>query len=153
FIDWSDVPFLALAELNQGHPLRNTYDIILIDEAQDFAPSWLEIVKNLLKPAGTLFLCDDPTQSLFRSFSWKQKGVDVVGRTRVLKVPFRCTREITQAAYSLIEADEILKKSEEITVPDLTTYDLLAGETPLLCTCEDLVDEILFVEQSALSLA
>jgi hypothetical protein len=147
--DWSDVSRMALNELQQGHPLRHAYDVILIDEAQDFAPSWIQVVKRLLKPNGSMFMCDDPTQSLFRSFSWKQKGIEVVGKTRVLQVPFRCTREITAVAYSLIDADKALNQSEEITKPDLTTYDLNSGDLPLLVKCRDLMDEIGYVERSA----
>lgn len=147
-IDWADIPHLALAELKLGHSLRNTYDVILIDEAQDFAPSWIQIIQRLLKPDGSLFMCDDPTQSLFRAFSWKQKGVDVVGRTRILRVPFRCTHEITLAAYSLINADKTLKESEEVTAPDLTTYELPSGDLPLLARCRDLNDETKYVENS-----
>jgi len=145
-VDWADIPFLALAEIANDHPLQHHYDVILIDEAQDFAPSWIRIVNELLKSGGTLFICDDPTQSLFRGFSWKQKGVDVVGRTRILSVPFRCTREISQAAYSLIAGDA---KPEEAVEPDLTTYQLLSGEKPILVNCRDLSDEIDFIRHQA----
>lgn len=148
-IDWSDVPRLALAELQQGHPLRHSYDVILIDEAQDFAPSWMDVVKRLLKPGGELFMCDDPAQSLFRAFSWRQKGVEVVGRTRILRVPFRCTKEITLAAHSLLSNDGL---SEEIIQPDLELYELATGKKPILTNCRDLNQEIKLVEQNALSL-
>lgn len=148
-VDWSDVPRLALAELQQGHPLRHSYDIILIDEAQDFAPSWMNVVKRLLKPGGELFMCDDPAQSLFRAFSWRQKGVEVVGRTRILRVPFRCTKEITLAAHSLLSNDGL---TEEIIQPDLEIYDLATGEKPILTKCHNLNQEVKLVEQIALSL-
>jgi hypothetical protein len=151
-IDWSDLPRLALAELQQGHPMRSSHDVILIDEAQDFAPSWIAVVKKLLKPDGTLFMCDDPTQSLFRSFSWRQKGVEVVGRTRILRVPFRCTREITLAAHSLISGDSVLGQSEDITEPDLTSYELASGNPPKLVRSYDLSQEIKLVEQMAISI-
>ncbi len=146
-MDWSDVPFITEDELKKGHALAGYYDIILIDEAQDFAPSWLRVVKQLLKTEGNLFLCDDPTQSLFRSYSWKEKGIDIVGRTRVLKVPFRCTREITMAAHSLIQGGQ----AEEILEPDLTTYMLVSGERPVLAECRDMDNEVKFVEQQVLS--
>jgi hypothetical protein len=152
-IDWTDVPHLAFAELQQGHPLRASYDVILIDEAQDFAPSWLKVVNKLLKPDGTLFMCDDPTQSLFRSFSWRQKGVEVVGRTRLLRVPFRCTKEITQAAHSLIKGDSLLGHSEDITEPDLSSYELASGNPPSLVKSYDIEQEIALVEQLAYSIS
>lgn len=146
-IDWSDVPFITLDAFEEDQTLAGHYDIILIDEAQDFAPSWIKVVKYLLKKDGNLFLCDDPTQSLFRAYSWREKGVEVVGRTRLLKVPFRCTREITLAAHSLIKGEN----TEENLEPDLTTYQLLSGDTPLLAQCRDADNEIQFVEEKALS--
>jgi hypothetical protein len=150
-VDWSDVPYLTLSALQAGHALRHHYDVILIDEAQDFAPSWIQVVKELLKPNGALFMCDDPTQSLFRSFSWKEKGVEVQGKTRILKVPFRSTRQITEAAHSLIAADTNLKQSEDIPQPDLTTYELATGPEPALVYCRDLSAEVQYVEQQAIA--
>jgi thymidine kinase len=151
-VDWSDLPRLALAELQQGHPMRASYDVILIDEAQDFAPSWIAVVKKLLKPDGALFMCDDPTQSLFRSFSWRQKGIEVVGRTRILQVPFRCTKEITLAAHSLINGDSNLNQSEEVTQPDLSSYELASGDVPKLVGYRSLEQEIRGIEQTTLTL-
>ncbi len=147
-VDWADVPHMALSELLQGHPMRHTYDVILIDEAQDFAPSWIKVVKRLLKPTGELFMCDDPAQCLFRAFSWRQKGVEVVGRTRILRVPFRCTKEITLAAHSLLSGDGA---SEELVQPDLEAYELASGDKPTIINCRDLNQEIKLIEQIALS--
>ncbi|MCB9456418.1 MAG: UvrD-helicase domain-containing protein [Anaerolineaceae bacterium] len=142
-VDWSDVPHLALAELLRGHPLRHSYDAILIDEAQDFAPSWLKVVKRLLVPGGSLFMCDDPAQSLFRAYSWKQKGIEVVGRTVRLRVPFRSTQEITQAAYGLLNAElAMANQSDDFTQPDLDSYQLTSGERPWLVEYHDLVQEV-----------
>lgn len=152
-VDWLDVPRLALAELKSGHPLRHAYDVILIDEAQDFAPSWIEVTKHLLKSNGSLFLCDDPTQSLFRAFSWRQKGIEVVGRTVRLRVPFRSTQEITQAAYALLNADTVIPgQSDDFTQPDLSSYELASGERPRLVEFRDMMQEINQVEQRALAL-
>jgi hypothetical protein len=102
FFDWEDVPHIVFDLLSDyRHPIRHSFDFVLIDEAQDFAPSWIKVIKLLLKPRGSMLVCDDPTQSLFKYFSWKEKGLNVVGRTSILPVPFRCTREIMLAAFSL----------------------------------------------------
>lgn len=150
WFDWEDVPQLAYAELlTPGHPLRQAFHVILLDEAQDFAPSWMKVVRLLLKPTGTLFVCDDPTQSLFRYFSWQQKGVHVVGRTTILRVPFRCTREISEAAHNLILADPFLSGSDDITQPKLDGPDLRSGEPPLLRGFANFEDEARFIEGQA----
>ncbi|MCQ3931661.1 MAG: hypothetical protein DPW16_14485 [Chloroflexi bacterium] len=147
WMDWADVPLHALDILKDStHPLKNHYDTILIDEAQDFAPTWVKVIKELLKSNGSLFICDDPTQSLFKYFSWRQKGLEVVGRTRVLKIPYRCTKQINIAAYSLIEADPILSKDEEIMHPDLDSSELVEGELPSLFQYSSLDNEIQFIK-------
>ncbi|MBZ0317998.1 MAG: UvrD-helicase domain-containing protein [Anaerolineae bacterium] len=147
WMDWADVPLHALDILkNSIHLLKNHYDTILIDEAQDFAPTWVKVIKELLKPNGSLFICDDPTQSLFKYFSWRQKGLEVVGRTRVLKIPYRCTKQINIAAYGLIEADPILCKDEEIMRPDLDSSQLVEGEIPNLFQFSNLDGELQFIK-------
>jgi hypothetical protein len=143
--DWDDVPFLALEALQDQHPMAGMYDAIFLDEAQDFTPSWIQVTKALLKPGGNLFICDDPAQSIFCSYTWPQKGLSVVGRSRVLRVPFRSTREISQAAHSLIEADETLRQTEERPEPDFTSYELGSGPLPALVACKDLESEITFM--------
>ncbi len=138
---------LTLVRLQPGHPLWHSYDVILIDEAQDFAPSWMRVIKRLLKRNGSLFICEDPTQSIFRSFSWDEKGIPVVGRTKWLRVPFRSTLEITNAAHSLIVADPILSKSDEALQPDLKSYALISGAKPRLVECMGAYQETEFIKK------
>jgi hypothetical protein len=129
--DWDEVAFLAERALDTpGHPLAGAFDAIFIDEGQDFTPSWMRVVRRLLRRDGALFICDDPTQSIFHSYSWVQKGVPVVGRTVHLRVPFRSTMEISEAAHRLIEADDILRAIEERSEVDFTSYQLGRGPLP-----------------------
>ncbi|MFZ4829165.1 MAG: UvrD-helicase domain-containing protein, partial [Phototrophicaceae bacterium] len=144
WLDWEDVPKLAL-QILQDHELKASYDAILIDEAQDFAPDWVAVCKMLLKKEGTMLICDDPSQSIFRSYTWIQKGLSVVGRSRVLRVPFRSTREISLVAHSLIEADETLRQFDERPEPDFTSYELGSGTSPLLIQCPDNEAEISWI--------
>ena len=141
WFDWDDVAIVA-AEALQRHELRETYHAILIDEAQDFTPSWVRLVRLLLKPGGALFICDDPSQSIFHSYSWAQKALPVMGKSMILRVPFRSTREISQAAHSLIDADENLCATEERPEPDFSSYELVSGPLPELLECRDADDEI-----------
>lgn len=148
-IDWADVPFSALDALTPDHPMAERYDSILIDEAQDFAPSWIQVILRLLKPGGTLFICDDPTQGLFRSFSWRQKGLTLqAGNSRALTIPFRSTRGIMTAARALIQADAALSQSRDVLEPDLDTYELPAGETPRLQLAPDDGGQIDFIREA-----
>jgi len=151
WLDWEDVGTMTSQFLEGDNcKFKACYDIIMIDEAQDFAPIWLNVAKKMLKPNGSLFLYDDPTQSLFREFSWKEKGVDVTGRTRILQIPFRNTRQIAQAAHALIHADPLISTSD-IPVVRLQAAELREGETPVLQRFKSQEEEIREVRKKALS--
>jgi hypothetical protein len=95
-VDFGDVPrriWRALLEAPQNFP---RYDVVLIDEAQFFAPIWFEIVKRVLAPEyGQLFIVADPTQGfLKRRQSWLASGLNVRGHSQRLEKCYRTTREI-----------------------------------------------------------
>jgi len=95
-LDFGDVPRqLWRALLADATPFPR-YDVVLIDEAQFFAPIWFEIVRRILAPAhGQLFMVADPTQGfLKRRQSWLASGLNVRGHTQRLETCYRTTREI-----------------------------------------------------------
>lgn len=104
--DWSRRAFQALA----AEPRGARYDFILADEAQFFARTWLRLIRRALAPGGHLFLCADPAQGfLGRGQSWRDAGLEVKGRSIVLKRPYRNTRQIldyASAAYERYIADD-----------------------------------------------
>ncbi len=59
FTDLVDVYIAAAAEM---HPL---YDLLVIDESQDFDPSWVQALAAQLKPDGRLYVLGDPHQQLY----------------------------------------------------------------------------------------
>ena len=86
------------------------YQAVLIDEGHDFAPEWLKLVTQMVDPAtNSLLLLYDDAQSIYersrkKNFSFKSVGIQAQGRTTILKINYRNTRQILQTA-SLIAAD------------------------------------------------
>ncbi|MDO9405241.1 MAG: 3'-5' exonuclease [Polaromonas sp.] len=86
------------------------YQAILIDEGHDFAPEWLRLVTQMVDPStNSLLLLYDDAQSIFertrsKQFSFKSVGVQAQGRTTILKINYRNTKQILQIA-NLIAAD------------------------------------------------
>lgn len=149
--DWHEVPLQLLTLLEEKRCKPEVYDAILIDEAQDWAPVWIKVMCHFVHPEhGYLFLADDPSQSIYRYFSWKEKGIPVVGRTRWLKVPYRNTFEIYQAAYSLIsghtEIQHSLIEEGELVQPEISAEHMRRGKLPLLRKCRNFSDELEYVK-------
>jgi hypothetical protein len=81
-------------------------DTVLIDEAQDFSPSWFRCVLATMKDPldGDLVIVSDASQGLYRQtgVSWKSLGIRAQGRTVHAKFDldrnYRNTREILELA-------------------------------------------------------
>jgi Nuclease-related domain/UvrD-like helicase C-terminal domain/AAA domain len=90
------------------------YQAVLIDEGHDFAPEWLKLVIQMVDPTtNSLLLLYDDAQSIYerrnsldesKKFSFKSLGVQAQGRTTILKINYRNTKQILQTA-NLIAAD------------------------------------------------
>ncbi len=86
------------------------YQAVLIDEGHDFRPEWLKLATQMIDPAtNSLLVLYDDAQSIYersrsRQFSFKSVGIQAQGRTTILKINYRNTKQILQTA-SLIAAD------------------------------------------------
>jgi hypothetical protein len=140
--DWGDVPRRMWRLMQAGRVRCPTYDVILVDEAQFFAPLWFEIIKLIVKPVtGHLFLVADPTQGfLKRRQSWLASGLEVRGRAHRLNKSYRTTREILDFATLLYRTrlpdDE---EGEEIVAPNL--LDMPSGALPVVIPLTSPQDE------------
>jgi hypothetical protein len=140
--DWWDIPRLIWQAM-QDDPLQfPQYDFVLIDEAQFFAPLWIEIVLKLLPAGGShLFLAADPTQGfLGRGTSWKSLGLEARGHTHLMRHSYRTTRQILSFASLLYRQRLAGEKDDDILVPDL--LDMPDGVFPQLIPLTSPQDEI-----------
>lgn len=68
-----------------------------VDEAQDLPPAILAVIKKTTKRA--VFLAGDSDQTIYtKGFNWNRSGIDVQGRTKILKTNFRNTAQIHEYA-------------------------------------------------------
>jgi len=95
----------ALAALHgpEKYPVRR-YEHVLVDEAQDFPTPALQLCVRLLAAQSTsLLVVADAAQNIFRnSFTWKAAGINASGRTRVLNIGYRNTREVLEFAHNFL---------------------------------------------------
>ena len=94
------------------------YQAVLIDEGHDFAPEWLKLVTQMVDPTtNSLLVLYDDAQSIYersrsKQFSFKSVGIQAQGRTTILRINYRNTRQILQTA-SLIAADLLMPDDKD----------------------------------------
>jgi len=82
------------------------YDYIIVDEAQDISVPQLRLLSALARRADALFLAGDQGQRIFQApFSWSGLGVDIRGRSSILRVNYRTSHQIR------VQADKLLPTS------------------------------------------
>ena len=94
--------------VEKGQIPRSQYGALLIDEAHDFAADWLKLVVQMIDPkSNSLLLLYDDAQSIYTKcsglgFSLSSVGVQAKGRTTILRVNYRNSREILTFAYAFV---------------------------------------------------
>ncbi|MBL8370645.1 MAG: NERD domain-containing protein [Burkholderiaceae bacterium] len=124
------------------------YQAVLIDEGHDFAPEWLKLVVQMVDPAtNSLLVLYDDAQSIYeraqkKNFSFKSVGIQAQGRTTILKINYRNTRQILQTA-SLVAADLLTAEDQdEDGVPLLKPVSCgREGEAPIIIRLPTLREE------------
>ncbi len=124
------------------------YQAVLIDEGHDFRPEWLRLVAQMVDPhTNSLLLLYDDAQSIYertrtRQFSFKSVGIQAQGRTTILKINYRNTRQVLQTAHTI--AADLLKSEEhdDDGVPRLAPISCgREGHAPLVLRLPSLRDE------------
>lgn len=124
------------------------YQAVLIDEGHDFAPEWLKLVVQMVDPAtNSLLVLYDDAQSIYeraqkKNFSFKSVGIQAQGRTTILKINYRNTKQILQTA-SLVAADLLTAEDhDDDGVPLLKPVSCgREGEAPIIIRLPTLREE------------
>ena len=97
------------------------YNMVLVDEAQDFDPSWFKCLLELLADRydGDFVIVGDGMQGIYktRRITWKSIGIQAQGRTTYFRTNYRNASEIIQVASRFSPATSQAK--EEDTVEEI----------------------------------
>ncbi|WP_047454624.1 3'-5' exonuclease [Rhizobium rhizogenes] len=139
YTTWSEV-FTSLASSIIDRRSK-PFDHIIIDEAQDLAPAELQFFAALA-PVGAdaVFLSGDVGQRIFQHpFSWAGLGIDVRGRSHTLKVCYRTSQQIRQAADKLLP--NILRDTDGLEDERRGIVSVFSGPPPEIRTFENELEE------------
>ncbi len=140
--------------VDRGQIPSGQYQAVLIDEGHDFEAAWLKLAAQMVDPAtNSLLLLYDDAQSIYQrrraqQFSFKSLGIQAQGRTTILKINYRNTRQILQTA-SMVAAD--LLKSEESADDGVPLVHPVScgrdGQEPVIIRLPSLRDEALKIAE------
>jgi hypothetical protein len=133
---WSGIEAqMAAAEL----PASWQYDVVIVDEGQDFSEAWRDIVLRMLKQGGRAIWLEDPNQNLY--------GKDSVALPGWVKLHsdtnYRSPRQIVDILASIgatqtpVEAGSPFKGAdiEELVYPHGDTEAMLAQTRKAITSC------------------
>jgi superfamily I DNA/RNA helicase len=113
-LDWEDLPDAV------GKLKSQNYEIIVVDEAQDFSANQLRSLAPHLSKDHSLTLVIDTAQRLYpRGYTWAEAGINVRSFYR-LEQNHRNTVEIATFVQGLLSG---LKLDDDGTIPDLKTAE------------------------------
>ncbi len=142
--DWAEVPLMVLRAMDDGLIERGQYHAVLIDEAQDFAPSWFRVAFRMIKPeTGMVFIVGDGAQKIYsRDFTWKELGMGINAKNSyVMNRSYRSTREIIDVALETIRDSQSLltdleAAGDSLVEPEHEHNEHRHGPLPVLLSFE-----------------
>lgn len=117
------------------------YDHVIADEAQDFGPAELRLVRALAAGGkNDILLCGDSGQRIYKSrTSLLSCGLDVRGRSTNLKINYRTTQQIRRFADSLFSSSEADAEGIPLT---RDAVSILNGPAPQVTGFGSVADEV-----------
>jgi UvrD-like helicase C-terminal domain/Nuclease-related domain/AAA domain len=147
----------VISAVDRGMIPANQYGAVMVDEGHDFQPEWLKLVVQMIdqKTKSLLILYDD-AQNLYgakkqKTFSFKSVGIQAQGRTTILRINYRNTKEILTIAYEFAKEMLVSSEAQEEDIPMLVKPESagLHGVMPQLIRLPSLYSEAEYLVEQA----
>lgn len=156
----ADFPDIVLRARDHAQTrLTPTYRAAVVDEAQDLTLVGLDLIRALVngpgspdRPDGLLIVGDGAQKIYAGGFTLRQAGVEVRGRTTVLRTNYRNTAEIIDAAMAVAGREQVEDLGDTFTRGDADADAVRSGMKPVLVGCTGLDDEARVVAQRIVDL-
>lgn len=113
---------------------------VVVDEAQDLAVAELRMMGAISSGTNSLFFAGDIGQRIFQlPFSWLKLGVDVRGRASSLRINYRTSRQIREAADQLLP--QKVRDVDGIEDDRSGAQSVFEGPAPVVVQFADKADE------------
>lgn len=140
--------------VEKGRIPRAQYGAVMIDEGHDFEPDWLRLVAQMTDPEhDSLLLLYDDAQSIYQKksplhFTLSSVGIKAQGRTTILRLNYRNTREILAFAYDFASAFLQPSEADEDHIPLIRPEAAgISGPRPAFRYHQNLENEVQYAVQ------
>lgn len=141
------IDYLGLTTALSRHvdEIEPRYDHVIVDEAQDFGTSELQVLRRLCRDGhNDMFLCGDIAQHVLPKHRvLSEAGISTSGRARRIVRNYRNSREILRAAY------EVLIANLDVSQLDSSDFEILdpkyasrSSSEPVVLEAESIDEEI-----------
>ena len=131
----------AAVEASLRDRSEKPYTHVIVDEAQDLGVAELRMMGALASGPNSMFFAGDLGQRIFQlPFSWLTLGVDVRGRSSSLRINYRTSRQIREAADQLLP--QRVRDVDGIEDDRTGAQSVFEGPPPTIAECVDEADEI-----------
>ena len=130
-------------KLLQSSGKGSRYISVIIDEGQDFSDNAYRLIRALAgEPhANDIFIVGDSHQRIYRNHPTLSKcGINVRGRSSILKINYRTTEEIRKHAFALLNGISFDDLDEDIDI-GVKCQSLTHGEKPVVENFSNANDE------------
>lgn len=126
---------------------RSKYISIIIDEGQDFSDNAYRLIRALAgeEHPNDIFIVGDSHQRIYRNHPTLSKcGINVRGRSSILKINYRTTEEIRKHAFALLNGISFDDLDDDFDLGD-KCQSLTHGEKPVVENFNNANDEFDFI--------
>lgn len=134
-------------KLLQSAGKRSRYKHIIVDEGQDFSDNAYRLLRALAgeEHSDDIFIVGDSHQRIYRNHPTLSKcGINVRGRSSILKINYRTTEEIRKYAFGLLNGITFDDLDEGADLGD-KCQSLTHGEKPIFKNFSNANDEFDFL--------
>ena len=134
-------------KLLQAAGNRARYAHVIVDEGQDFSDNAYRLLRALAgeEHENDLFIVGDSHQRIYRNYPTLSKcGINVRGRSSILKINYRTTEEIRKYAFALLNGISFDDLDEEVDLGD-KCQSLTHGEKPIIENFKDASGEFEYI--------
>lgn len=129
---------------------KNKYANIIVDEGQDFSDNAFRLLRTVAgeERPNDIFIVGDSHQRIYNNYPTLSKcGINVRGRSSILKINYRTTEETRRYAFALLNGIPFDDLDDGVDIGD-KCQSLVHGEAPVVKCFADANEELNYIKDS-----